>query len=226
MTIHNIAPYLDLANHHPNATHADIEKICAAVATHGFNAAFMNPCYVTFAKKLLGTQGKVGTVAAFPLGQEMLSIKIVCAQTAVLAGADELDVSLNVASIKEAQWHDLLFTMTEIIQTARSVNPNIIVKFIPETGYLTAHEIQKMAELMVQAGADFYKTCSGMGPRGATIEDVTLVRAAVGHDIKIKVAGDITTYAQAISFIEAGADRIGTSKAVEIVAEHIKTRSN
>lgn len=215
--IKNIAPYLDLANHHANATHADVEKICAAVAQHGFNAAFVNPFFVPYAKKLLNNHGKVGTVVSFPLGQETLSIKIASAKAAALAGADELDVSLNVACIKEAKWNDLLFAMTEIITTARTVNPNIIVKFIPETGYLTASEIQKMAELMVQAGADFFKTCSGMGPRGATIEDVQLIRAAVGSDIRIKVAGDITTYQQAISFIEAGANRIGTSHAVEIL---------
>lgn len=218
MKPHELATYLDLADHNPNATHADIKKICSAVAQHGFNAAFVNPCYVSYAKKILNTHGKVGTVVAFPLGQETLSIKIACAQAAAQAGADELDISLNVAAIKEAQWHDLLFAMTEIITTARAVNPKIIVKFIPETGYLTAPEIQKIAELMVQAGADFYKTCSGMGPRGATLEDVALVREAVGNDIKIKVAGGISTYEQAISFIEAGADRIGTSKAVEIIS--------
>jgi deoxyribose-phosphate aldolase len=219
MKPNELAPYLDLANHHANATHADIETICTAVATNGFNAAFLNPFFVPFAKKMLNAHGKVGTVVSFPLGQDMLSIKIASAKAAAMAGADELDVMLNVACIKEAKWHDLLFAMTEIISTARTINSNIIVKFIPETGYLTSQEIKKMAELMVQAGADFFKTCSGMGPRGATLEDVRLIRAAVGSDIRIKVAGDITTYAQAISFIEAGADRIGTSKAVEICAE-------
>lgn len=217
MDIKNLASYLDLANHNANATHHDIDQICAAVATHHFNAAFVNPFYVAHAHKLLQGKGKVGTVVSFPLGQDMLSIKIAATQAAALAKADELDVSLNVACIKEAKWHDLLFAMTEIITTARSINPHIIIKFIPETGYLTPQEIRKIAELMVQAGADFFKTCSGMGPRDANIEDITLIREAVGNEIKIKVAGGIKTYEQAIEFIKAGADRIGTSSAVKII---------
>ncbi|HEV2601794.1 MAG TPA: hypothetical protein VGT41_05900 [Candidatus Babeliales bacterium] len=109
--------------------------------------------------------------------------------------------------------------MAELILCVRAVNPHIIVKCIPETGYLTADEIKKTAEVMVKAGADFFKTCSGMGPRGATVEDVQLVRAAVGSAIKIKVAGGISDYQTACTFIAAGADRIGTSHAIEIVTE-------
>lgn len=215
----NIARYLDLANHHANATHDDIQKICQAVVKYQFNAAFVNPFYIVYAKEQLNGRAKVGTVVSFPLGQELLAIKTASAHHAAKAGADEIDVSLNVGFIKEARWDILLGEMKEIIDAARSVNQNIIVKFIPETGYLSSHEIQKTAELMVQAGADFFKTCSGMGPRGATIEDVTLVRSAVGSAIKVKVAGGIGSYKQARAFIEAGADRIGTSRAVDIAQE-------
>lgn len=217
----NIAHYLDLANHHPNATHKDIEKICHAVIEYGFNAAFVNPLYIAYAKEQLQGMAKVGTVVSFPLGQELFAIKIASAAQAAQQGADEIDVSINVAFIKEAQWDNLLYEMKEIISSARSIKPDIIVKCIPETGYLTTQEIQKTAELMVQAGVDFFKTCSGMGPRGATVEDVKLVRAAVGSAIKIKVAGGIKNYQQACAFIDAGADRIGTSSAIEIVKESL-----
>lgn len=213
----NIAHVLDFANHRSNATHKDIENLCDAVIQYQFNAAFVNPCYIAYAKEYLQAKGKVGTVISFPLGQEIFAIKIASVKEAAHTGADEIDVSLNVGSIKEAKWDHLLHTMTEIILTARTINQNIIVKFIPETGYLTNHEIQKTAEIMVKAGADFFKTCSGMGPRGATVEDVKLVRAVVGSAIKIKVAGGISTYQQACAFIENGADRIGTSHAPEIV---------
>jgi deoxyribose-phosphate aldolase len=182
----------------------------------------MNPYYISYAQEQLQGKGKIGTVVSFPLGQEMLSIKVLSAQAAALSGAHELDVSLNVGCIKEAQWDELLQEMAEIVACAQSINQHIIIKFIPETGYLTPSEIQKVAELMVQAGADFFKTCSGMGPRGATIEDVKLVRAAVGKAIKIKVAGGISTYQEARAFIDAGADRIGTSHAVEIVTEALR----
>ena len=215
----NIANFLDFANHHANATHKDIEKLCDAVKKYRFNAAFVNPCYIAYAKEQLQGKSKVGTVISFPLGQEIFAIKIASVKEAANAGADEIDVSLNVGSIKEAKWEELLHTMTEIITTARTINQNIIIKFIPETGYLTDREIQKTAEIMVASGADFFKTCSGMGPRNAIVEDVKLVRAAVGSSIKIKVAGGISTYQQACAFIESGADRIGTSHAPEIVEE-------
>jgi deoxyribose-phosphate aldolase len=214
-----LASHLDLANHHANATHKDIQTICTAVAHYHFNSAFVNPYYVAYAKDQLQGKGKVGTVVAFPLGQEILEVKVLTAQKAAQAGADELDVMLNVGMIKEAKWHDVLDEMHSIIDAARTINQHIIVKFIPETGYLTEFEIKKMAELMVQTGADFFKTCSGMGPRNATLEDVRLVRTAVGDAIKVKVAGGVSDYAQAIEFLTHGADRIGTSHAVEIIKE-------
>lgn len=215
--MNNIAHYLDYANHHSNTTHEDVQKLSKAVIQYFFNGVFINPLYISYAKELLDGQGKIGTVISFPLGQELLSVKISSVEQAIYAGADELDVSLNVGAIKEARWNIIEQEMKDIISAARLIRSDIIVKFIPETGYLTPFEIKKTAELMVQAGADFFKTCSGMGPRGATIEDVTLVREAVGSAIKIKVAGGISTYQQARAFIDAGANRIGTSRAVEII---------
>lgn len=210
----NLPKYLDLANHHPDSTEADIRDVCEKVARYGFNAAFVNPFFIQFAK---GLGVKVGTVISFPLGQETLSVKTGCAESYASLGADELDVSLNVGYLKSGKWTESLVEMKAIVASARSVNSKIIIKFIPETGYLTVDEIKQTAELMADSGADFFKTCSGLGPRGATIEDVKLVRGTIGNKLKIKVAGGITTFAQAKEFIEAGADRIGTSHAVEIV---------
>lgn len=211
----NLASYLDLANHHPTATEADIKDICEKVLKYRFNSAFVNPYFIQFAKNL-GV--KVGTVISFPLGQETFSVKTGCAESYASLGADELDVSLNVGFIKSGKWADCLVEMKAVVEEAKKVNPKIIIKFIPECGFLTDDEIKKTAELMVDSGADFFKTCSGMGPRGATIKDLTLVREAIGNKLKIKVAGGIENYDQAKSFIDAGADRIGTSHAVEIVA--------
>lgn len=212
--ISNLPKYLDLANHHADATEDKIRDLGEKVRKYGFNAAFVNPFYIELTKSL-GV--KVGTVISFPLGQETLSVKTGCAESYASLGADELDVSLNVGYLKSGKWTESLVEAKAIVHIAKGVNNRIIVKFIPECGYLTAEEIKKTAEVLVEAGADFFKTCSGMGPRGATIEDVKLVREAVGDKIKIKVAGGIETYNQAISFIHAGADRIGTSHAVEIV---------
>ncbi len=210
----NLPAYLDLANHHPNSTESEIVALCAKVKEFGFNSAFVNPFYIQLAKE----QGvRVGTVVAFPLGQETLSVKSGCAESYASLGADELDVSLNVGYIKSGKWAESLVEMRAVVESARRVNPKIVIKFIPETGYLTPDEIKKTADLMVDSGADFFKTCSGMGPRGATVEDVKLVREAIANKLMIKVAGGIETYEQAVTFIKAGADRIGTSHAVEIL---------
>lgn len=220
------ASYLDLANHQPITTATDVEKICHNVTTFGFNAAFVNPCYVALAKELLHGAEKIGTVASFPLGQEALALKKASILESIRLGADEIDISLNVAFIKEAKWQKCLEEMSEIITSARMAKEQVIIKFIPETGYLTAHEVQKTAELMVTAGADFFKTCSGMGPRGAILEDVYLIRKAVGNQIKVKVAGNVSTYHQAQEFILAGADRIGTSKAVDIITGFLEKNNS
>ena len=210
----DLVSYLDLANHRPETTEGEIRELCLKVQEFNFNSAFVNAYYVGLAKSL-GV--RVGTVVSFPLGGETVAMKVAASRAAVLSGADELDISLNVGSIKEAKWEASLGEMKEIVLAVRSLNKRTIIKFIPETGYLTEDEIRKSAELILESGADFFKTCSGMGPRGATVGDVRVVRDAVGNKLKIKVAGGITTYEQVITFIEAGADRIGTSHAVEII---------
>lgn len=213
------AKVLDLANHHADSTEEQIKSLCENVVKYGFNSAFVNPYYLEFAKKAVGLGHKVGVVVTFPLGQETLEIKRNAVKAYAALGADELDVCLQVGLIKMHKWEASLEEMKSIVGDAKSINKNIIVKFIPETGYLDIDEIKKTAEQMVVAGADFFKTCSGLGPRGATIEDVLLVREVVGQQIKIKVAGGITTYKEAESFVKAGADRIGTSHGIEIITQ-------
>lgn len=210
----DLASFLDFANHHPEATAADIIALCAKVREYGFNSAFVNPYFVALAKD----QGvRVGTVVSFPLGQELLRVKIDSCLEAIGAGADELDISLNVGLIKSARWEESLDEMVRIVTAVRSNRAEVVIKFIPETGYLTADEVKKAAELILKSGADFFKTCSGLGPRGASLDDVRLVREAVGTELKVKVAGGVGSYEQAAAFIQAGADRIGTSRAVEII---------
>ncbi len=215
----NLAQYLDLANHSPATTSRDVEILCSKVLEHGFNSAFLNPYFVPLARQLMADKGKVGTVISFPLGQETTAVKVISARAAVLSGADELDISLNVGLLKEHNWAAVLSEAKEIVLAVRAVDKAKIIKFIPETGFLTPDEIKKSAEIILSSGADFYKTCSGLGPRGATVEDVKLVREAIGSKLKVKVAGGVTSYDQAVAFIQAGADRIGTSHAVEIIEQ-------
>jgi len=214
-----LASYLDFANHHEQATEADIKTLCQAVRHYGFHTAFVDPYYIVLAKKELGEAGVVGTVISFPLGQEIKEVKIYETVIAVEKGASEIDVSMNVGAFKDKKYEEVLDEMKIIVFKAKETKKETVVKFIIETGLLTDDEIKKAAELVLLSGADFVKTCSGYGPRGATIHDVELIKSVVGDKIKIKVAGGITTYQQAIGFINAGVSRIGTSHAVEIIKE-------
>jgi deoxyribose-phosphate aldolase len=211
-----IASFLDLANHRSDATEAQIMELCKKVIECNFNAAFVNPHYIEFIRENFGGQLKIGAVVSFPLGQEILNIKLAMARAALTSGADELDVSLNVGYIKEGNFDKSFDEMKAVVMAVREISVGKIIKFIPENGYLTEDEIKKTAELILKSGADFYKACSGMGPRGATVDDVKIVRSVVGDKLKIKVAGGVTTRVQAEEFIANGADRIGTSHAVEI----------
>jgi len=220
-----LVKYLDLANHHPDATPQDIKKLCQEVKKYGFNSAFVNPCYLSLAKELLGEglpagrQGKVGTVISFPLGQDTRNTKILASIDAVKKGADELDVSMNVGLFKGGKDERVLEEMREVVEAAKSARKSVLVKFIIETGLLTDEEIKRASQLVLKSGADFIKTNSGWGPRGASLRDVELIREAIGDKIKIKVAGGIHTYQKAVEFVQKGANRIGTSKAVEIIEE-------
>ncbi|MBM3205484.1 deoxyribose-phosphate aldolase [Candidatus Shapirobacteria bacterium] len=216
-----LVKFLDLANHRQDSTPEDIRQLCQAVKKYGFHAAFVNPGYVGLAKELLkDSQAVVGTVVSFPLGQETKDIKVLSAIKAVDEGADELDISMNVGLFKQGSHQEVLAEMEAMVTAVRELKKSTVVKFIIETGLLKDEEIKKASELVLKSGADFVKTCSGWGPRGASLKDVELIKQVVGDKIKIKVAGGIDTLKETLDFINAGAQRIGTSKAVEIIKEY------
>lgn len=232
----SIAPHLDLANHHAGATPEDVRKVCANVLKYGFNGAFVNPCYIALAKEELGDRAKVGTAFSFPLGQDTLAMKLFAAREAIRLGADDLDiVPNNGLLLTEGGLEQYREELHAIVDAARAAKSDIIVKFIIETGLFLPDEsngltsdrdrgeflIKRAAEAILASGADFVKICSGMERRGASLSDVKLVKEAVGRaPIKIKVAGGIDTIEEAQSFLAAGAHRIGTSKAVEIMEQN------
>lgn len=223
MNVSELVKYLDFANHHPDATPAQVKELCQEVKRFGFHSAFVNPCYISLVKEFL-PRGIVGTVISFPIGQDSRDGKVLAAIETTRKGADELDVMMNVGIFKAKKYDEVLEEMKAVNAAAKEIRRNVIVKFIIETGFLTDEEIKKASELVLKSGADFVKTSSGWGPRGASLKDVGLIREAIDNKIKIKVAGGIDTYKEAIDFISVGADRIGTSRAVEIVkqAELIK----
>src|SRR4030042_1942526 len=193
-----LVKYLDLAHLHQEVTPEDIHQLCQKVAEYHFHAAFVNPFYVPLAKDFSKeVNGLVGTVIAFPLGQETKDVKVLSAIKAIKDGADELDVSLNIGLFKAGKTQETLEEMKTILTSAKEIKRTTMVKFIIETGLLSDEEIKKASLLVLESGADFVKTSSGMGPRGASLKDVELIKGVVGDKIKIKVAGGIDTLKEA-----------------------------
>jgi len=217
MNNQNLASFLDNANHSAASTENQIKKVCQQVLDYGFNAAFLNPCWVKFAKGFLAGKAKVGTVISFPLGQANSEAKIFAALEAMKNGADELDVSTNVGFLKSGKEDEYFEELKKVVKSVKEKNPQTIIKFIIEAYFLNKEEIMKASELVMKSGADFVKTTSGFGPRDAKIEYVRTIKEVVGNKVKIKAAGGISTADQVRDYLEAGAVRIGTSKAVEIV---------
>jgi len=186
----------------PTATKAEILKLCREAKKFEFWSVCVNPMWVKLAKK----QGvRVCSVVGFPLGANILEIKVAEARQAVADGAEELDVVVTrPAEIKK--------TVAAILPVAN----NKIIKVIIETCYLTKQEKVLAAKLVKQSGADFVKTSTGFGPSGATVTDVKLLRKIVGPDFGVKASGGIKTKAQALALVKAGANRLGTSSGVEI----------
>lgn len=221
--MNDLAHHLDFANHKATATPDDIRELCALVEQHGFHTAFVNPTYVGLAKSILATHAKVGCVISFPLGQDTTSTKMAAANKAVNDGADELDVVPNLGLYMSDDKQGFLLDMTEVVESARIFGKPVVVKFILDPGYFDELPNKKeamgeVAQFIQQSGADFVKIGSGMGPRNPNVEDVGIVKEAV-PDMKIKVAGGVSTKIVAEKFFAAGVDRIGTSHAIEIVTE-------
>jgi len=230
----SLASHLDFANHHAAATPADIEKLCSAVIEHGFHAAFVNATYITLAKKLLAGKAPVGTVVSFPLGQDTVAAKMAATNEAVQLGADELDVVPNIGAFLGGDTAGFAAEMKEIVDSARmarlpapersnggQVGRTVIVKFILDPGYFDdlpdkKEKLQSAARLVKDSGADYVKIGSGLGPRNPTLEDLAIIKEAV-PDMKLKVAGGITTYEVAKAFLDAGALHLGTSHAIDII---------
>jgi deoxyribose-phosphate aldolase len=212
-----LAKMIDSTNVKATATKEEIEKLCKEAIRHGFRCAVVNPFYVGFAAKLLkDSDVKVCSTVGFPFGVSLTEIKALEAVKAVEDGAEELDMVINLSALKSGDY-DFVKRDIMAVLDAKRLSSEIIVKVIIETAYLTRNEKVMACKLVKAAGADFVKTSTGLFEKGATIEDVRLIRRTVGKDMGVKAAGGIRTYADAIAFIKAGANRIGTSTATTIM---------
>ena len=212
-----LAKIIDSTNVKAIATKSEIEKLCKEAAQYGFRCAVVNPVYVKLAAKLLkGSNVKVCSTVGFPFGISLPETKALEAVRAVEDGAEELDMVINLSAFKSGDYDFVKRDIAAVLDIKR-LSKEIIVKVIIETAYLTRDEKIIACKLVKEAGADFVKTSTGLFGKGATVEDVTLMRQTVGKDMSVKAAGGIRTYADAVAMIEAGANRLGTSAAVAII---------
>ncbi|MFQ6123482.1 MAG: deoxyribose-phosphate aldolase [Candidatus Heimdallarchaeota archaeon] len=195
-------------------TTEDVVRVCQEAKQFGFASVMVNPIYVAKSAGILKNSGvKVCTVVGFPLGASTTDVKIFEAQDALQNGADELDMVINIGSLKSGDFNLVLRDIKGVVGAAKEN----VVKVIIETCFLTKEEKIKACQLAKAAGAHFVKTSTGFGPRGATIEDVQLMRKVVGPKMGVKAAGGIRTYDEAIQMIRAGANRLGASAGVTII---------
>lgn len=211
-----IAHWIDHTLLKPDATSAQVEKICQEALQHEFASVCINPTYVPLAARLLaGSTIKVCTVIGFPLGASLPSTKVMETYDCLQAGAQEIDMVLNIGALKGSEFGLVYNDIQGVVQAAH--RQGAIVKVILENVLLTRRE-KIMACLICQAtGADFVKTSTGFAANGATLEDVELMRRVVGLQIGVKAAGGVRTYPDALAMIRAGATRIGSSSGVAIL---------
>ncbi len=203
--------YFDHTILKPDATKAQVEKICDEAIAHGFASVCVNEYRTALvAKKLKGTDVEVCTVVGFPLGAVSTGVKVFETKSAIEKGAQEIDMVINVGALKDGDY-DYVY---EDIRAVKEACGEVTLKVIIETCLLENDEKRKACELSVKAGADFVKTSTGFSTGGATAEDVVLMKEAVASKAKVKASGGIRDYETAQKMIAAGADRLGTSLSI------------
>lgn len=209
-----LAAYIDHTNLKPDATAADIERLCAEARQHGFYSVCVNGSRVVLARHLLEDSNvKVACVVGFPLGAMSSDAKRFETEAAIDDGAQEIDMVINIGRLKDGDDKYVLRELRDVVEAADERT----VKVILETSLLSDEEKIRACHLVLDSGAHFVKTSTGFGTGGATIHDVKLLRAAVGPRFGVKASGGIRDAATAIAMIEAGATRLGTSASVAIV---------
>ncbi len=200
----------------PDAAVHDLAAGCEIAIRFGAASLCVRPCDVKeAAKRLADTQIALGTVIAFPHGAVHREIKIAETLRAVGDGADELDMVVNIAKLKDGDCEYVRDEIAAIVQAATGR----IVKVILECCYLNREQMAAGCSTAINAGAQFVKTSTGFGPGGATVEDVRFLRDQVGDSLGVKAAGGIRTLSDALRMISAGASRIGTSSTEQILTE-------
>ncbi len=204
--------YIDHTQLKAFSTWEDIRKLCEEAVAYGTASVCVPPCYV---KRIREAYPKLNicTVIGFPLGYSVIEAKEAETRQALLDGADEMDMVINICHVKNGDF-DLV---EEEIRRLKAIVGEKILKVIVETCYLTEEEKVRLCEIVTHAGADYIKTSTGFGTGGATIEDIRLFKEHIGPRVKMKAAGGVKTMEDLQAFCEEGCSRIGSSSAVAMI---------
>ncbi len=212
----NIEKYIDHTILKPDTPKDAVIKICEEAKEYNFYSVCVNPYYVPLVKsELEGSDVKITAVVGFPLGASTKESKAFEAKQAVENGANEIDMVINIAALKNKEYDVVKDDIKAVVD---AIKDKAILKVIIETCLLTEDEKVKACELSKEAGAHFVKTSTGFSTAGATVEDIKLMRKVVGEEMGVKASGGIRDKEKAIAMIEAGATRIGASSSVAIVS--------
>jgi deoxyribose-phosphate aldolase len=217
-TLKSLAQKIDHTLLKPTMSQKDLEQLCSEAAQHHFKTVCIPPTFVTQAVRLLqGTSVEVITVVGFPLGYSSTASKALEATQAIAEGSTEIDMVLNIAFLKDGRLAEVEADIRALVQACGTIPLKVII----EASYLTHDEKVQAALLSEKAGAAFVKTSTGFAnanPNGATLADIELLRQTLKPTTKIKASGGIRDLASAMQMIQAGADRLGTSAGVAILA--------
>jgi len=205
--------YIDQTILKPDATKDDIMKFLEGVKKYKFFSAVVNPSWVELARKELPGDIKVCSVVGFPLGASTTKAKVYATEELIRLGCDEIDMVMNIGRLKSRDYKYVGKEIKAIVESAQGR----IVKVIIETCLLTEQEKVASANIIKESGAHFVKTSTGFSKEGAILKDVELLRKVVGPNFGIKASGGIRDYATTVAFINAGANRIGTSAGEKIM---------
>ncbi len=212
----NLPALIDHTVLRPEATRADVERLCREAVQYGFTVIFIPPCYAAEAvDAVAGTPVRVGIPVGFPLGGHTTATKVAEAIEGVRQGATVLDMVINISRLKSGDLDAVRQDIAEVVQATRKAEHKVIL----ETCYLSEQEKVTACRIVVEAGADYVKTSTGFGAGGATVADVKLMKTAVAGKAKVKASGGIRDWKSTLAMLEAGADRIGTSASLKIVEE-------
>jgi deoxyribose-phosphate aldolase len=198
----------------PFSTWEDMIPICEDALKYHTASVCIPPSFVKKAHETY-PELNICTVIGFPNGYNTTAVKVFEAKEAIREGASEIDMVINIGAMKAGDYDFVEREITALREATRGK----ILKVIVETCYLTEEEKIKVCELVTNAGADFIKTSTGFGPAGATIEDINLFKKHIGPKVKMKAAGGISTAEDLEAFVDAGCERIGTSRAIGLLKD-------